>query len=160
MWNACHASDTPPPFVWDWERTGTKQQSSSFAVDRRRYEGDDARLPVPAATAGQNLRCLDHAHVPRDPHPPCNDLTATGPRPALHWRRVTNCILLRLRLRLRGTAHGVSVHLPLALASRPLHCANRKLSTYNHAHDRFLLPPHPYKTALLFSFLLESATFS
>lgn len=50
-WNACHASDTPPPFVWDWERTGTKQQSSSFAVDRRRYEGDDARLAVPCCTS-------------------------------------------------------------------------------------------------------------
>lgn len=77
--------DTPPPFVWDWERTGTKQQSSSFAVDRRRYEGDDARLAVPcsAAPAGQNPAMLGpRPHASRST-PPCNDLTATGPRPAL-----------------------------------------------------------------------------
>lgn len=132
-WNACHASDTPPPFVWDWERTGTKQQSSSFAVDRRRYEGDDARLGLPScALLHQPDRIcdawtLDHAHMPRDPHHPCNDLTATGPRPALHWRRVTNYILLRLR----GTAHGVSVTHQRALAtcSRQSPTALRKPQT-------------------------------
>lgn len=70
---------------------------------------------------------LDHAHMPRDPHHPCNDLTATGPRPALHWRRVTNYILLRLR----GTAHGVSVTHQRALAtcSRQSPTALRKPQT-------------------------------
>lgn len=176
MWNACHASDTPPPFVWDWERTGTKQQSSSFAVDRRRYEGDDARLAVPCWLLHQPDRICDAwttpTCMPRDPHPRCNDLTATGPLPATHWRRVTNCILLRVR----GTAHGVSVTRQRALATcsqlSPLaHCTAQTVYVQSRARQApafqgeqrtgGFTPSSSLQNCCSFSFfLLESAIFS